>query len=409
MQAALARCDGVGQALVRVRDDDRGDRYLAAYVVPSPGATVDPAAVRRQAAEFLPAHLVPAAVVPLESLPVTAEGKVDARAELPEPSFAPAGGGGSPPPLSRRVSVPSSRTCSACPMWVWTTVSSHWAATPWRPPGCSTASGPCSVGSSASARSTKRRRPADWRELLDGTGQARSEPAPAVRPDRLPLSYAQTRLWFLRQLEGPGATYNHPVALRLTGRLDTAALRAALTDVLDRHEALRTVFPTVDGQPCQQVLPVDSVAPALPARPVAAGELADVLARTAREPFDLVSDIPLRARLFTSAADEHVLLLVTHHIAGDAWSEGLLLRDLSTAYSARRAGGAPQWEPLPLQYADFALWRRATLGRRDDPDSPLAVQLDHWRNALEGLPQETPLPTDRSRPGTPPTGAGRCP
>ncbi|MDT0551393.1 condensation domain-containing protein, partial [Streptomyces lonegramiae] len=135
-----------------------------------------------------------------------------------------------------------------------------------------------------------------------------------------------------RQQEGPGATYNHPVALRLTGRPDITAQRAALTDVLDRHEALRTVFPTVDGQPYQQVLPVGSVAPALPAEAVAAGELPGVLERAAREPFDLVADIPLRARLFTSAADEHVLLLVAHHIAGDAWSERLLLRDLSTAY-----------------------------------------------------------------------------
>ncbi|MFJ3970277.1 amino acid adenylation domain-containing protein [Streptomyces parvus] len=409
VQAALARCDGVGQALVRVRDDDRGDRYLAAYVVPSPGATVDPAAVRRQAAEFLPAHLVPAAVVPLESLPVTAEGKVDARAELPEPSFAPAGGG-------RQPATPVEE--SLCALFADVLGLPHVGVD----------DGFFALGghSLAATRLLNRIRAVLGRELgiravyeaptagglaklLDGTGQARSEPVPAVRPDRLPLSYAQTRLWFLRQLEGPGATYNHPVALRLTGRLDTAALRAALTDVLDRHEALRTVFPTVDGQPCQQVLPVDSVAPALPAQPVAAGELADVLARTAREPFDLVSDIPLRARLFTSAADEHVLLLVTHHIAGDAWSERLLLRDLSTAYSARRAGGAPQWEPLPLQYADFALWQRATLGRRDDPDSPLAVQLDHWRNALEGLPQETPLPTDRSRPGTPSYRGGSVP
>ncbi|MDT0323918.1 condensation domain-containing protein, partial [Streptomyces millisiae] len=134
-----------------------------------------------------------------------------------------------------------------------------------------------------------------------------------------------------------------------------------------------------------------------------------MLERAAREPFDLVSDIPLRARLFTSAADEHVLLLVAHHIAGDAWSERLLLRDLSTAYAARHAGGAPRWEPLPLQYADFALWQRAALGRRDDPDSALAAQLGHWRNALDGLPQETPLPTDRPRPATPSHRGGSVP
>ncbi|MFE7459127.1 amino acid adenylation domain-containing protein [Streptomyces sp. NPDC057554] len=409
VQAALARCDGVGQALVRMCEDGRGERYLAAYVVASPGAAVDPAAVRRQAAGFLPAHLVPAAVVPLESLPVTAEGKVDVRAELPEPSFVPADGGRPPAtPVEESLCAVFAEVLGLPEVGVddsFFALGGHSLAATRLLNRIRTV-----LGRELGIRAVyEAPTAAGLAKLLDGTGRARSEPAPGVRPDRIPLSYAQTRLWFLRQLEGPGATYNHPVALRLTGRPDIPALRAALTDVLDRHEALRTVFPTVDGQPYQQVLPVGSVAPALPAEAVAAGELPGVLERAAREPFDLVSDIPLRARLFTSAADEHVLLLVAHHIAGDAWSERLLLRDLSTAYAARHAGGAPRWEPLPLQYADFALWQRAALGRRDDPDSALAAQLGHWRNALDGLPQETPLPTDRPRPATPSHRGGSVP
>ena len=154
----------------------------------------------------------------------------------------------------------------------------------------------------------------------------------------MPLSFAQQRLWFLAQLEGPSATYNIPVAVRLAGDLDAGALEAALGDVIARHEVLRTVFPADGGQPCQQVLDVGEAGWALPVTEVAEADLAQVVAQAAGAPFDLAAQIPVRAVLARTGPGEHVLVVVLHHIAGDGWSMGVLARDVSVAYAARRAG-----------------------------------------------------------------------
>ncbi|MFD1832207.1 amino acid adenylation domain-containing protein, partial [Streptomyces desertarenae] len=214
----------------------------------------------------------------------------------------------------------------------------------------------------------------------------------------LPLSLAQQRLWFLHQMDGPSATYNIPTALRMTGALDVAALREALRDVVRRHETLRTVFPDAGDGARQHVLPAAEAAVELAVTGTTEADLPAVLAQEAGHAFDLAREVPLRARLLALGERDHVLCLVIHHIASDGWSRAPLARDLTTAYAARSEGRAPQWEELPVQYADYTLWQRELLGSEEDPESLLSRQTAYWKQALAGLPDAIELPFDRPRP-----------
>ncbi|MFB7216655.1 condensation domain-containing protein, partial [Streptomyces sp. NPDC056255] len=198
----------------------------------------------------------------------------------------------------------------------------------------------------------------------------------------IPLSYAQRRIWFLDQFEGPSAAYNIAVSLRLTGEVDVAALRAALADVVERHESLRTVIEMQDGEPGQRIL--EDVRPDLLTVTVAEDQISEETSKAAGYCFDLAAEIPIRVSLLTVAPDSHVLLIVLHHIAADGWSMAPLLRDLSTAYADRHNGSAPVYPELPGQYADFAVWQREVLGSEDDPGSVVSEQLAYWRGVLEG-------------------------
>ncbi|BBX12041.1 hypothetical protein MNVM_11220 [Mycobacterium novum] len=222
-----------------------------------------------------------------------------------------------------------------------------------------------------------------------------------VRPQVVPLSYAQQRLWFLSQLEGEVATYNMPVVLGLSGGLDVVALGLALGDVVGRHESLRTVFPVVDGVPRQQVVAageVDFGWGVVDAVGWSQQRLGQAVAAVVGYRFDLATQLPLRVQLFDVGGGEFVLAAVLHHIAGDGSSIAPLLRDLGAAYTARCAGADAGLPALGVQYADYALWQREWLGEESDPDSVIAAQLRYWREALAGLPERLALPTDRPYP-----------
>ncbi|MEX3657497.1 condensation domain-containing protein, partial [Mycolicibacterium fortuitum] len=221
------------------------------------------------------------------------------------------------------------------------------------------------------------------------------------RPDVIPLSYAQQRLWFLEQLQGPSSIYNMAVALRLDGNLDAAALGQALADVVGRHESLRTKFGAVDGIPQQLVVPAGQAEigwQVVDASGWSADRLKEEAGAVGRRHFDLTQEIPLRATLFRVAEEQHVLVAVVHHIAADGWSITPFVADLGSAYASRCAGRAPQWAPLSVQYADYTLWQQEWLGSTSDPDSVIATQLAYWEQELVDLPERLELPTDRPYP-----------
>ncbi|GAB2784831.1 non-ribosomal peptide synthetase [Amycolatopsis magusensis] len=233
-------------------------------------------------------------------------------------------------------------------------------------------------------------------DLALRTGSTSDRPAisPVERPSLVPLSSAQQRLWLLDRMGG-GAGYHFPLVVRLTGALDVAALRAALGDVLRRHEVLRTVFPERDGEPHQLVL--DAPEPEFVVRDVP--EVPD-LDELVRRPFDLGRQVPIRVDVLRLGPDDHVLAILLHHIATDEWSDRPFLADLATAYRARLDGAAPDWSPLPVQYADYTLWQRALLS------GPSGERQERfWAETLRELPDELLLPVDRPRPARP-TGRG---
>ncbi|MGH3701518.1 MAG: amino acid adenylation domain-containing protein, partial [Pseudonocardiaceae bacterium] len=353
--------------------------------------------LREHARARLPEYMLPAAVVMLDALPLTPNGKLD-RAALPAPEFGSAGTGRAPrTPQEQLLCEVFAEVLGLAAVGVdadffdlgghsllATRLIARIRATLGIELGLRTLFETSTVAGLAAR--------------LDEAGLARLALTRHKRPDRVPLSFAQRRLWFLHQMEGPSATYNIPLALRLSGDLDHEALRTALGDVVARHESLRTIFPQIQAVPYQQILDANEACPALRVTQTTATELPEVLTAAARYGFDLAHEAPVRAELFTLAPDEHVLLILVHHIAGDGWSMDPLSRDLTQAYTARCQGQAPGWAPLPVQYADYTLWQHQLLGDHTDPDSLFSTQLAYWTHTLAGLPEHLVLPTDRSRP-----------
>ncbi|MEU1515947.1 amino acid adenylation domain-containing protein, partial [Streptomyces sp. NPDC005811] len=399
IEAQLGTHPAVARSTVLARADDGHPTRLVAYVVPAPGTEPRPEDLRAHLRDRLPDHMVPAAFVTLDALPLTPSGKLDRRA-LPAPAP-------TTPPGRRAPRTP--REELLCGLFAdvlgvprvaadddFFALGGHSLLALRLLARIRTGLGAAPrLGDLFDAPT-----PAGIAAALDAATPDTARPAlrPHPRPDAVPLSSAQRRLWFLQRVEGTGATYHIPLALRLSGTLDRAALEAALRDVVARHESLRTVFPDERGVPVQRILPPEQAAPRLPVTDTTEAALPDRLTAAARRPFDLAAEPPVHAELFALTPDEHVLLLVVHHIVGDGWSLGPLAADVTRAYAARHRGEAPRWRPLPVQYADYTLWQDRLLGESTDPDSLSARQLAFWAGHLSGLPERLDLPFDRPRP-----------
>ncbi|MFC0007301.1 non-ribosomal peptide synthetase [Micromonospora siamensis] len=401
VDAALQALPGVWRAATIVREDRPGDRRLVSYAVPTRQTHLDGAELREALARTLPDYTVPSAVVVVDELPVTPNGKLD-RTALPAPVAATTSGGAP----ARTAQEEVLRSLFADILGVpevgaednFFDLGGHSLLVTKLVARIKRA-----MDTHVTVRDVfEHPTVADLARCLD---RPRHGIAPLVRRERpavLPLSSGQKRLWFIDRFEGPGDVYHVPVRIALSGKPDVDALEAAVRDVIDRHEALRTVFGDANGEPCQlvQALPEVPVMQRHEARPQ---QLDAELAELIRRPFDLGHQPPLRAALFTCGPAEHTLLLVLHHIAADGLSMRPLLGDLGEAYEARIRGRAPHWRPLPVQYADYTLWQQDMLGDEDNPDSLAATQLAFWRENLADLPEEIPLPADRPRPAGPAT------
>ncbi|WP_431970607.1 amino acid adenylation domain-containing protein [Nocardia sp. bgisy134] len=405
---ALRAHPGVSFALTLVHTGEHGDPRLVSYVTAErDAASVTPAAILETARQRLPGYMVPASVMVLDELPVAPTGKLDRKA-LPQPVFAGAGPSRAPQ-TEAEIRVAG----------VFGAVLGH--------PVQGAEDSFFDIGGTSLLATrlaaalheefgvdlpvrTLFEEPTVAAVALRIAEAPRTQRVPLAvhtpRPGRIPLSLPQQRLWFLNRFSPESSAYNIAFVIRIDGDLDVAALRAALTDLVERHEVLRTVYPEDSGGAQQLVLPIGRALPSV--EPIAVDEAAakDALRVLARGGFDLTRDTPLRIVLLRTGAERYQLGIVLHHIAADGWSLGPLTRDLAMAYAARRDGRVPGWAPLPVQYADFGLWQRASLGDENDQDSVAAAQLAYWRDELAELPAELPLPYDRPRPLDPTQQAG---
>jgi 2,3-diphosphopglycerate-independent phosphoglycerate mutase len=405
IESALERLPAVRQAVVVARQEPPEPARLVAYLVPASDEVPEVEELRRRLGETLPGYMLPAAVVWLAALPLTASGKVDRRA-LPRPSF-------ERPGLSGRLVAPRTEI-ERIIAGIWQEVLEIGEV------GIHDSFFNLGGHSLLATRVLSRVRRQLGVELplrtlfatptvaalgaavaaRLGAGEARPAPpiTPVERSGELPLSFAQQRLWFLAQLEPESPAYHIAQGVRVEGRLQVGALSWALGELVRRHEALRTTFVAAAGEPVQRIGPPAGVA--LPVVDLAGlgaerrRALAEKLARAAAaRTFDLARGPLLRWLLLRLRPDDHLAVLVLHHIVGDHWSMGVLVRETAALYAARLRAEPSPLPPLPVQYADFAVWQRRWLA-----GETLARELAFWRRSLLGAPPRLALPTDRPLP-----------
>ncbi|AEH46247.1 amino acid adenylation domain protein [Parageobacillus thermoglucosidasius C56-YS93] len=399
IEAVLSQCDLVERALVVAREDQPGDQRLVAYIIPREQSkdTLDLAELRRYVSERLPDYMVPSAFMVLNEFPLTPNGKIDRKA-LPAPDFTMTVKGRKPRNPQEEILCELFAEVLEIPV---VGIDDHFFE--------------LGGHSLLAARLISRIRDVLGVEIPIGKLFASPTVASLVRhleeaenrkppvkayacKEDIPLSFAQRRLWFLYHLEGPSPTYNIPVVVHLTGELHYQALQQALYDVIERHEPLRTIFPEHSGSSRQVILEPHQARPELMIKEISESELSDELNAAVRYRFDLAAEPAIRAQLFVLGPNRHVLLLLMHHMIVDGWSLTPLTRDIAAAYNAHCRNQKVEWAPLPVKYADYALWQQEILGDEPNPDSLIAKQLDYWKKTLAGLPEELELPTDYPRP-----------
>ncbi|MET0646190.1 MAG: amino acid adenylation domain-containing protein [Pyrinomonadaceae bacterium] len=406
IEAALAAHASVGECVVVAREDDRGDKRLVAYLVGASDAQPATAGeLREHLRRRLPEYMVPWVFVQLASMPLTPNGKVDRKA-LPDPELDDEAGRGG----RRQPRTPVEEVLAGIFAEVLRV----------REVGVDESFFELRGHSLLATQLMSRVREAfsvevALRKLFEGPTVAelaqhieellrggKAIPAPPVvrapRDGRLPLSFAQQRLWFIDQLEPANPFYNIPVAVRLSGRLNVEALGRTLTEVVRRHEVLRTHFTEVEGEPVQVISPAGALE--LPLTDLGGmndgareSEARRLTAQEGRTPFDLGRGPLIRARLLRLSEEEHVALLTMHHIVADGWSFGVLVRELAALYAAYVRGEASPLPELELQYAGYAAWQRGWLR-----GEVLEEQLSYWRKQLGGKLPVLELPSDRPRP-----------
>ncbi|ETA04625.1 hypothetical protein V525_23105, partial [Gordonia alkanivorans CGMCC 6845] len=394
IEAALLGVEGVAAAAAHVVELPERGEILAGYVVAEPGAEIDEQAVRRRVAVAVPEYMVPDVVVSLERLPLTQNGKLD-RKSLPRPRLA----------ATTEFIAPANDTEAALKEIFVDVLGLE---------DISVVESVFDVGGNSllAARIVGRATETlgvdltvrdlfeapTIRDLAEAAGSKKPALPPiepvADRPVRIPLSLAQQRMWFINRFDPASPAYNIPMVLRLSGDVDAEALRRALLDLMARHEVLRTTYPEIDGDARQLVHDTDAAEAMLDWRTVSEDDLPELMLTG----FDLVAELPVRVGLARLSESEAVLGLVAHHIACDGESLAPLVTDLITAYTARVAGAAPQFDPLPVQMADVALWQQDVLGSATDETSMIGAQLQYWARQLDGAPDVLDLPTDRPRP-----------